>query len=63
MSSTYTVTKNITLYAQFEIDASAWVNEESVWEEGVVYTNENGTMKKGHAKLNVNGVWKDGLCK
>ena len=63
ITSSYKVTKNVTLYAQFEIDATAYANDENVWKEGVVFTNVNGTMKKGHAMVNVNGVWEDGICK
>ena len=59
----YEVTENVILYAQFEIDATAYVNAENVWEEGVVYTTVDGEPKKGHAKVNVNGVWEDGICK
>ena len=64
ITSTYKVTKDVTFYAQYEIDASAYVNEDSVWEEGVTYvTDSNGNTKKGHAKVRANGVWKDGFCK
>lgn len=63
ITTSYKVTKNVTLYAQFEIDATAYANDEKVWKEGVVYTNVNGTMKKGHAMVNVDGIWEDGICK
>lgn len=63
IDSSYVVTGDVTFYAQFEIDATAYVNAEDVWEEGVVYTTVNGKPKKGHAKVNVNGVWEDGICK
>lgn len=61
ITADYVVTGNIILYAQFEIDASAWTNVTDTWKYGVVYTNVNGTEKKGHAKVNVNGTWKDGI--
>lgn len=64
ITSPYTVTGNITLYAQFEIDSSAYVNDEDAWKTGVTFvTDTDGTVKKGHAKVNDNGVWKDGYCK
>lgn len=64
ITSNYVVTGDITVYAQFEIDASAYINENSNWEEGVTYiTDSSGKPIKGKAKTRVNGVWKDGFCK
>lgn len=63
ITSTYTVTKNATFYAQFEIDASAYIKDESAWKAGLTYVEENGVVKKGHAMVNDNGVWKSGFCK
>ena len=63
IDESYIVKGDVTFYAQFEIDASAYVKEESTWEDGVTYvTDSNGNTKKGHAKVKVNGVWKDGFC-
>ena len=64
IGSDYVITKDITLYAQYEIDASAYANDEGDWKPGVVFKkDEEGNMKKGNVKINVDGVWKDAYCK
>lgn len=64
ITTAYTVTGDATFYAQFEIDASAYVNASEAWRSGVTFiTDSDGKVKKGHAKVNDNGVWKDGFCK
>ena len=64
ITSSYVITGNITLYAQYEIDASAYVNDDGTWRAGVVFAeNSEENIKKGYAKANDNGVWKDGYCK
>lgn len=63
ITSDYIVTGNLTVYAQFEIDASAYVNDSDDWKSGVTFVSDaEGNVRKGHAKTNVNGVWKDGYC-
>ena len=64
ITSSYVITDNITFYAQYEIDASAYVNDEGTWRAGVVFAkDEENEMKKGHIKVNDNGTWKDAYCK
>lgn len=64
ITSNYAVSGAKRFYAQFEIDASAYINDESNWKAGVTYISdeESGTIKKGHAMVNVDGVWKNGFC-
>lgn len=60
----YVVTGNVTFYAQYAIDASAYANDEGTWKPGVVFAKDtDGTMKKGHVKINDEDVWKDAFCK
>lgn len=65
ITSDYVVKDYVSFYAQFEIDASAYINDEDAWKSGVTYVTdgESGEVKKGHAMVNVDGVWKNGFCK
>lgn len=56
--TTLTVTRATTLYAQFDIDASVYVNVGGVWKGGMAFVNG----KKGYAKVNDDGTWKNGFC-
>ena len=64
ITSDYSVTGNITLYAQYEIDASSYVNDDGVWRAGVVFARDSeDNMTKGHVKINDEDVWRDAFCK
>ena len=64
ITSNYVVTKDAMFYAQFAIDASAYVNDEGTWKAGIVFARDSaGDMKKGHVKINDENVWKDAFCR
>lgn len=63
ITGSYVVTKDVTFYAQYAIDASAYAKDEGTWKAGVVFSrDEKGNMKKGHVKVNDEDVWKDAFC-
>lgn len=60
MSSTV-LTQNVTVYAQWKVDAIVYVKDGGVWKRGIPYVKTDGAWKRGSIYAKDGGHWKRGV--
>lgn len=53
--------RNMTLYAQYVIDASIYIRSSGIAKPGFPYVRKNGSWKKGYAQVWDNNKWNQGI--
>ena len=57
ISASDVITSNMTLYAQFKIDASVKVGQNGSKKPAIIWVQQNGVWKKAVAWIGRNGIW------